>query len=81
MSDAQDEFAVYKAMQVIAAAVKDDQHYRAEWVQNIATVAIQAGAGVADALEIAERFVDAVFIKAADEMQQGKRTNQNITPS
>jgi hypothetical protein len=80
MSDAQDELAVYKAMQVLSAAVRNDDNYRMEWVQNIATVAIQAGAGVVDALGIAERFVDAVFIKAADEMQQGKRTNQNIAP-
>ena len=64
MSDAQDELAVYKAMQVLSAAVRNDDNYRMEWVQNIATVAIQAGAGAVDALEIAERFVDAVFINA-----------------
>lgn len=80
MSDAQDELAVYKAMQAISAAVRADKNYRMEWVQNIATVAIQAGAGAADAIEIAERFVDAVFLQAADEVQQGNRTNQNIAP-
>ena len=62
---------VYRAMQTIAAAVRDDENYRMEWVQNVATVAIQAGAGMVDALEIAERFVDAVFIKASDEMLGG----------
>ncbi|NCA17441.1 MAG: hypothetical protein EBS90_10425 [Betaproteobacteria bacterium] len=72
MSETQDEFAVYRAMQTIAAAVRADEKYRMEWVGNIAAVAVSAGAGASVAMEKASQFVDTLFVQMNSEERLNK---------